>query len=390
MTRRRIALLLTFATALATFAALPGSARSGPARVAVSAWRAAAASGRPLAVGTPAGVLRLALEPNAILAPAAARRLAASGIDLSRTQTLRGTVLGDPSSIVRVTVTDSWASGYIMTAAGSLEIAPASGAGVVAREPRIALSGPIDVEPGPGLPGTTDNHQLLGCLSAAPLHYALPDGLVFGWPSMEFKLAIGVDETFVTAYGADWASDALAIANGADGVYQQVGIDFSVVDIHSHGPLAGFAGNDPSALLNGTSNHYGGSHVGIGRDAVAMLFGKDFAAGVLGQANCIGGAGNPNVAYLVGQMVGVPPLNFGVTLYANAYVKILAHELGHLFNAHHHYGNCVDSLIPTRGIDANPDGGDFCTLMFPSVDFLDETMGSFERLVIRGWAESAL
>ncbi|MDQ4125766.1 MAG: hypothetical protein M3134_09230, partial [Actinomycetota bacterium] len=61
----------------------------------------------------------------------------------------------------------------------------------------------------------------------------------------------------------------------------------------------------------------------------------------------------------------------------------MAHELGHLLGAHHHYGNCVEGGRSTEG------GGEpsLCTLMWTvNVAYVGLEFGSLETAVIRGHA----
>jgi hypothetical protein len=60
----------------------------------------------------------------------------------------------------------------------------------------------------------------------------------------------------------------------------------------------------------------------------------------------------------------------------------MAHEIGHLLGAHHHYGNCAEGRTHTPG------GQGSCTVMFPVASLDSARFGSLEASVIRSYAEA--
>ncbi len=110
---------------------------------------------------------------------------------------------------------------------------------------------------------------------------------------------------------------------------------------------------------------------------------RDGSSSVAGVADCIGGLEDPRRAFVIGQTI--EPFELGTlwfSLYGSA--KVLAHEVGHLLGAHHHYANCVEG-VP----DELDEGGVTpCTLMAPDLTLLSRTIGVGNTAVMRArvWA----
>ncbi|MGH8529849.1 MAG: zinc-dependent metalloprotease family protein [Nevskiales bacterium] len=145
-----------------------------------------------------------------------------------------------------------------------------------------------------------------------------------------------------------------------------------------------FSGTDAVGLVNQARDHYGGARP-AGIDMVYVLTSKDIAAApvgnaVAGLADCIGGVAFANRAFAVGENLADNPLNLvlfnaGTELAA----KTLAHELGHLLGGHHHYANCVETLLNI--------GGNICTLMFNDLTFQQLQFSTLNSLVVRGHSQ---
>lgn len=380
MTRRRS---LLWAVSLAVLlGAAPGQTRSGETPVSLEAWREAA-DGRPLEVRLRGRTYRLVLTENPLLTPEAVAGLARQGIDATGIRTLGGTVLGVPGSVVRVTVTEDWAAGVILAGGRRLEVVPAPGGSVVRRQPAPIPSGrTVDHDPGETEAPEAMTDHTLECLSPTPRALANPSGLLGRWPTRTLQMAVAVDQAFVAAKGVGWAAAAAALISGVDGIFEsEIGVGISIVNLHSHTSELTSANAD--TLLAQLKSHYTSAHAGLAREDTALLTGKVLEGEVVGKAECIGGAGDKDLAYQLSQAVRIDPWTpaDAITLWSNAYIKIAAHELGHIFNAHHHYADCAEgsrSPLP-----------DVCTLMTPFLDLLDEEMGALERLVMRGWADAA-
>lgn len=364
---RKMLLAIVATVALAGFGSLPAGARAGAAPT-LADWQRAARSGS-ISLSLDGRAVTLALRDNPIVSPHARASLADHGIDISDIHTLQGEVAGAPGSIARVTVSPTSVMGYVRTAGGTFEI------GADQRTARLARPVATGLLIDDGAPAELD----FDCTGWAPGHYAtggLGDG---DWgPRLTFDLAVVVDQTYANHWDGDgsWANDALATVNSADGIYDQLNMDINLVDLHADT----FAAADSTALLDEIKFHYRGYHPSMDRDAVALLVYKEI--GPLGQASCIGGAGMDDRANLVMTTNAAPFTFLGIEFYSNIYGKTLAHEMGHLLRAHHHYSNCAEA---TRQPIT-----DACTLMTPFVDELDEVIGSVESVVIRGWANDHL
>lgn len=129
----------------------------------------------------------------------------------------------------------------------------------------------------------------------------------------------------------------------------------------------------------------------FGADIAAVFTNKEMqsatggAGTVLGQADCIGGIRAPANSYLVATIEPESPFELipGLALDVERGPETMAHEIGHLMGAHHHYGNCVEGVSPedaTNG-DISP-----CDLMFPSVEPLSLNFAALPGAVVRGHA----
>jgi hypothetical protein len=155
---------------------------------------------------------------------------------------------------------------------------------------------------------------------------------------------------------------------------------------------ADFATDDVDELLVALKKLFGGkrppwAHV------VYLLTTRDIAqdsatgpnTGVAGKADCIGGVAFPESSFVVGEAqedstTGIAPF----TWFREDTAKIAAHEIGHLFGAHHHYANCAQG-VPDEPTDVSP-----CTLMFNDVAFMSLRFSSLNAAIVRGHAEAYL
>lgn len=130
--------------------------------------------------------------------------------------------------------------------------------------------------------------------------------------------------------------------------------------------------------------------VGTLTDKTMQAFGGGFT--VVGQADCIGGIRFDDRSFFVatdirdsedpdsGTSGALNALGFNPNVDAAA--EVIAHEIGHLMGAHHHYANCVEGNLTSRGVhDLSP-----CTLMFNCVCFASLNFSELSGVVVRGHA----
>jgi predicted Zn-dependent protease len=145
-----------------------------------------------------------------------------------------------------------------------------------------------------------------------------------------------------------------------------------------------FIGNDAAGLITQARNHFGGARPS-GEDLVYVLTSKDITAApvgnaVAGLADCIGGVAFGDRAFAVGENLADSPTNLVLyTLGTQLAAKTFAHELGHLLGGHHHYANCVESLLGF--------GDSLCTLMFNELSLQRKQFSTLNATVLRGHAQ---
>jgi hypothetical protein len=133
-------------------------------------------------------------------------------------------------------------------------------------------------------------------------------------------------------------------------------------------------------------------------DLVGVFTNKEMQAAtggagtVVGQADCIGGIRWDDTSFFVvsdirdieNPQTGTTGTLASVGLNPNvdATAEVMAHEIGHLMGAHHHYSNCVEGNLTSGGPgDVSP-----CTLMFPAVNFASLNFAALEGATVRGHA----
>ncbi|HEX7189893.1 MAG TPA: pre-peptidase C-terminal domain-containing protein [Actinomycetes bacterium] len=208
------------------------------------------------------------------------------------------------------------------------------------------------------------------CLEAVPA--AASPSYLFGGAQLDLAVRVLVDGPTV--------SRATEIFNTATTSYAPLGVTLRAVSYET----VSFTGDDAQGLIDQAKARFGGTRP-ADADLVYVFTNKDIQAGgntaVAGLADCIGGVRFDNHAFAVGEDFG--PAEQDDPLQRNGTAKVLAHELGHLMGAHHHYANCVEGNLSEVGEpEVSP-----CTLMFNVVNLASLNFAQVNSAVVRGHAE---
>jgi len=342
---------------------------SEPARRAdtPSAVREASNTDQPVALPVDSGHVLASLEPNEDLVaadPAGEPRF------------FEGHLVERPDSEVRVALDDGTVQGTVFAAGAVVPVGVLADA-IAAATDEVRVGEPFD----PVQPRVEYGHAG-GCLSATPHYVPNPAGLTLGWPTRTLDVAFAVDEAFVDRFD-DWQGKALEFVNRIDGFYQAAGdLEVAVADLHAH---AGALNESTTGeALSASADHYDAAHPDLDRESVHLFAGHEYS-NAAGQAECIGAAGNTELAYSTGEALHEGTIGFGpFEWFPMTTEKIAAHEIGHILSGHHHYANCAErapTYEPMNTFSA-------CTLMINDVGLASLEFSTMNTLVTRGWSDA--
>jgi hypothetical protein len=217
------------------------------------------------------------------------------------------------------------------------------------------------------------------CLEAVPAAV----GLDLGQP-IELSVLLLLD-------GTDPTVAAQTMARAAES-YRPLNIDLVLAETRQ----VSFTSPTSEGLIADAKATVGGVPPS-GIDLVGVFTTKEMqsttgGATVVGQADCIGGIRwDQHSFFVVSDIHDIEDPNTGTTGTLNALglnpnvdatAEVMAHEIGHLMGAHHHYANCVEGNLSS----AAPNDVSPCTLMFNAVNFASLNFSTLSGSVVRGHA----
>jgi len=181
--------------------------------------------------------------------------------------------------------------------------------------------------------------------------------------------------------------DGITVAEGQD-VFKKAQKSYTPISVTLKPTFraASFRGVEGADLLEQAKALFGGERP-AGADVVHILTSKDIAnagdTSLAGLADCIGGVKDAAHAFSVSEGRFSPEFRFGpVGVDVETAARVVAHEIGHLFGAQHHYANCVEgALNATSSIE-----GATCTLMFNVANFAVTNFSTLNGTVVRAHA----
>ena len=244
-------------------------------------------------------------------------------------KTFSGTVVGDPGSVVRLSVTKNGIRGYIRTEENWIFIRPM---------PTGAAEGEHMVFNETDLEGAVAG----SCASVHPSEDASVSGPVSspataaaeGDPDV-LELAVDADFEYFSIFGAGTVAEIEAIMNEVAGIVEpELGLTIELVHINVwEDNTDPYQSTDPNGLLDELRGHWN-TLGNIQRDCVHLLTGKNLDGFTVGIA-------------FVGAVCNLPSA-YGLTqnLSLNSLVPVVvAHELGHNLGADHDPDNSATRYI---------------------------------------------
>lgn len=156
------------------------------------------------------------------------------------------------------------------------------------------------------------------------------------------------------------------------------------IDVRASYERVSFATRDANALNERAKRHYGGERP-RGVDIVYTMTSKDITTtgptggNVAGLADCIGGIRFADRAFAVGERIQDGPGSLlGLPLplpQRDSTGKTMAHEVGHLLGAHHHY------FSPEGVLARDPNVG---SLMGPALNIIALRFSTLNTLMVQG------
>lgn len=199
----------------------------------------------------------------------------------------------------------------------------------------------------------------VSCLEPVPAHASLSTS-----PTKTVKVRVVLDGTTT--------SQRDSVIAAANATFAARGIQMTV----SGTEVWDLSGTDARDLINQAKGGYPNSEVPSGSHIVLILSSVDLTgpagSATAGLADCVGGARFREHGFAVAEVrSSVAPI-------------IVAHEVGHLLGAQHHYANCVERGGSSVALHV---GFPPCTVMINDVGLARPEMSQVTGVVVRGHAE---
>src|SRR5262245_32773476 len=272
----------------------------------------------------------LELEQNNLLAPGYRAVITTDTGEVeeapAEVNTYRGRVVGEDESDVRLLIQDDMMSGYIRSKREWLFIDPLRKYNRSAQPGQIVVYRDADVRPEArgacGSEGIERKAEKL--LEAAPP----PKANAIISNSRALEIATDADFEFFLANGANSNTVIQGILNQVDGIYQSELDTAFVITFQNVWAIA----NDPySSSMSGTlldqlESEWNNNRRGVQRDLAHLFTGKLLERTDQGRV-----AGRANI----GALCSNPSEAYGLSSLGGGMVKVVAHEIGHNFDAVH-------------------------------------------------------
>lgn len=300
----------------------------------------------------------LDVAPHALVAEDAFVETDRSPVEAPWTGTFEGQVEGAPDSEVRLLFAEDWLGGVVYQGTATYLVGHDGNAWATldhatgAASPFATANGGVPTF-SPDRVDQTD----VACLHPAPTP-ASPVLPVDDPDPITVDVIVDTDPSVAETYDEDPKRLGLLWISMVDAIYEdELGLRLNVVGLHTATEGHGYGDEDPLEELADRWNQRDEP-----RDLVHLFTARNLG---YAQANCIGGAGHPEIAYTFTEMTWAP----------RNHLMAVAHELGHIFSAHHHYANCAESRV-------------LCTTMINSASLsVKNVFSSVNKAAIRGWAE---
>ena len=236
-------------------------------------------------------------------------------------RTFKGTVLGEPDSVVRLSITKSGVRGYVRTTDHWTFIRPMPPSAALAEGEHMVFT---DADLGDSIVGTcgamgplTENSLMAEPASSTPATAAADNGI--------FELAVDADFEYFTRYGPDAVTEIESILNEVSGIFEaELALSIEIVHINVwQDPADPYDSTDSDVMLDEFRTYWGANMTSIGRDAAHLFTGKELDDLTVGLAFL--DAVCQSFAYGLTQDLNPPSL----------VPVVVAHELGHNLGSDH-------------------------------------------------------